>query len=133
MTSCTVISETAISCVVPPLTRLQPGDTDGLNYTIIMDNAPGPDLSSENLWISVEPNPGNFSLVESEYNTGSSAPIRILVSFRIPQEILLLHHLQGDNLLSVDKDVYNVTVGGESCRIIAVTSMKVCYVYCMHN
>ena len=37
-----------------------------------------------------------------------------------------------DNLLSVDKDVYNVTVREESCRIIAVTSMEVCYVHCMH-
>ena len=81
MKSCTVINETAISCVVPPLTQLQPGDVDGLSYTIIMDNAPGPDLSNENLWISVERNPENFDLVESEYNAGSSAPNRITVSF----------------------------------------------------
>ena len=81
MTSCTVINETAISCVIPPLTRLQPGDADGLNYTIIMDNAPGPDLTNENLQISVQPNPEVFELVESEYNAGSSAPIRIRVSF----------------------------------------------------
>ena len=81
MTSCIVINSTAISCVVPPLTRLQPGDVDGLNYTIIMDNAPGPDLTNENLQIRVAPNPVVFGLVESEYNTGTSAPIRIRVSF----------------------------------------------------
>ena len=75
-----MINKTAIGCVVPPLTRLLPGDADGLNYTIILDNAPGPDLSNENLQIIVEPNPENFELVESEYNTGSSAPIRITVS-----------------------------------------------------
>ena len=32
-----------IFCVMPPLLRIPPGDNDGLNYTIIMDNAPGPD------------------------------------------------------------------------------------------
>ena len=81
MTSCTVINKTAIGCVVPPLTQLQPGDAGGLSYTIMVDNAPGPDPNSEKLQISVEPNPENFKLVESEYNTGSSAPIRIRVSY----------------------------------------------------
>ena len=79
MTHCTVINSTAISCVVPPLTRLQPGDTDGLNYTIIMDNASGPDRSNENLQIKVAPNPGNFRLIDSAYNDGSTTPIRIMV------------------------------------------------------
>ena len=81
MTSCTVINSSTISCVVPPLTRLQPSDTDGLSYTIVMDNAPGPDLTDDKLQISVEPNPDVFELVESDYNVGSSAPIRIEVSF----------------------------------------------------
>ena len=81
MTSCTLINEAAISCIFPPLSHLQPGDADGLNYTIIMDNAPGPDLTTEKLQISIEPNPQGFKLVESEYNAGSSAPIRITVSF----------------------------------------------------
>ena len=81
MTSCTVINETAIGCVVPPLTQLQPGDADGLSYTIIVDNALGPDLTNENLQINVEPNPQGFNLVDSGYNTGSSAPIRIMVIF----------------------------------------------------
>ena len=79
MTSCTVINSSAISCVIPPLTRLQPGDTDGLSYIIIMDNAPGPDLSNENLQIRVEPNPGNFRLTDSTYTTGSATPIGIMV------------------------------------------------------
>ena len=81
MTSCTVINETAISCVTPPLTRLHPGDVDGLTYIIMVDNAPGPDLSIEELQISVTPNPGNFRLVDPRYNSGSTAPIRIMVGF----------------------------------------------------
>ena len=79
MTSCTLINFTAISCVIPPLTRLQPGDADGLNYTIMADNAPGPNLNNENLLIRVAPNPGNFKLIDSTYNAGSTTPIRIMV------------------------------------------------------
>ena len=63
MTDCTTLNSSAIACVTPPLTTKQQGDGDGLNYTIIMDNAPGPDLSMESLQITVLPNPGNFILV----------------------------------------------------------------------
>ena len=80
MTSCTVINSTTITCVSPPLTRLKPGDADGLNYTIIMDHAPGPDLSIESLQLRVASNPGNFRLIDSTYNAGSTIPIRIMVS-----------------------------------------------------
>ena len=66
MTKCTMLNSSVIACVTPPLTRLQQGDEDRLNYTIIMDNAPGPDLSMESLQISVLPNPGNFVLVTTD-------------------------------------------------------------------
>ena len=59
---------------------MQPGDSDGITYTILVDNAPGPDpLANASLQISVLPNPRNFELVDMEYNTGSSTLIRIMV------------------------------------------------------
>ena len=75
-----VVNSTAIRCVTPQLTRSGQGGAT-LNYTIIVDNAPGPDLSIESLQITASPNPGNFMLLTTQYNTGSSAPIRITVSF----------------------------------------------------
>ena len=43
--------------------------------------------------------------------------------------MLLPIFLQGDNLLSVGIDVYDVTVGGESCMITAVTAVEVSYMH----
>ena len=77
-----VINSSSLSCVTPPLTRIQSGDSDGVNYTIRVDNAPGPDLTIESLQISVWPNPGNFILVDSIYTTQdieTRSPIRIRV------------------------------------------------------
>ena len=77
-----VINSTAISCVTPPLNRIQPGDANGINYTIRVDNAPGPDLSIGSLQINVVPNPENFMLVDSVYTTrdiATSSPIRLRV------------------------------------------------------
>ena len=59
---------------------MQPGDEDGIAYTIRVDNAPGPDpMVNVSLRISVLPNPGNFELVDTEYNLGSNTVIRITV------------------------------------------------------
>ena len=67
--------------MTPPLNRIPPGDSDGVTYTIIVDDAPGPDpLVNASLQIRVLPNPGNFRLVDTEYNTGSNTVIRIMVS-----------------------------------------------------
>ena len=75
----------AISCVTPPLNRIQQGDDDGITYTIRVDNAPGPDpLANASLQIRVLPNPGNFRLVDTEYNSGSNTVIRITVSLNSP-------------------------------------------------
>lgn len=79
MTSCTVINSTAISCVTPPLSRLQPSDRDGLNYTIIMDNAPGPNLADKTLQIFVLPNPENFRLISTEIHQEINGSIKISV------------------------------------------------------
>ena len=76
-----VVNSTAIKCVTPQLTVSGQGERATLNYTIIVDNAPGPDLNIEGLQITASPNPGNFMLLTTQYNTGSSAPIRITVSF----------------------------------------------------
>ena len=53
---------------------------NGLTYTIRVDNSPGLDPNVESLQIMVLPNPGNFELVDSEYNIGSTNLIRIRVS-----------------------------------------------------
>ena len=83
MSSCSVINFTAISCITPELTRLRPGDGSGLSYTIRIDNAQGPDPNAESLQIQVTQNPSNFNLVNSEYNPGTNAPIRIMVSVHL--------------------------------------------------
>ena len=62
---------------------MQPGDSDGISYTIQVGNAPGPDpLANASLQISVLPNPGNFMLDDLIYTTQdivASSPIRIRV------------------------------------------------------
>ena len=78
-----MINSTSISCVTPPLNQIQPGDIDGIAYTIRVDNASGPDPHTNvNLRISVLPNPGNFILIDYIYsiqNIETSSPIRIEV------------------------------------------------------
>ena len=80
MSVCTVLNSTTISCITPSLTRRGTGMGNGLTYTIRVDNAPGLDPSIEGLQIAVLPNPGNFELVDSDYNIGSINLIRIRVS-----------------------------------------------------
>ena len=73
-------NDTSIGCVTPPLTRLQPEDRDGLNYTLVMDNAPGPDLSRNELQLQVLHNPGNFTLnTTSLVQSGEDGEISTLV------------------------------------------------------
>ena len=78
-----MINSTAISCVTPPLDQIQPGDIDGITYTILVDAAPGPDPQANvSLRISVLPNPGNFMLIDSIYSIQdieTRSPIRIEV------------------------------------------------------
>ena len=80
VSKCEAYNETSIGCVTPPLTGLQPEDGDGLNYTIVMDNAPGPDLSRNKLRLHVLPNPGNFILnTTSLVQSGEDGEIPTLV------------------------------------------------------
>ena len=71
--------------MTPPLNRIEPGDVDGITYTILVDNAPGPDPQANvSLQISILPNPGNFMLIDSIYSIQdieTSSPIRIEVNF----------------------------------------------------
>jgi hypothetical protein len=72
-----------MSCITPPLNQIQPGDDDGITYTVRVDNAPGPDpIANASLQISVLPNPSNFMLIDSTYtpqDIATSSPIRIMV------------------------------------------------------
>jgi hypothetical protein len=57
---------------------MQPGDVDGITYTIRVDDAPGPDPQANvSLQIRVLPDPGNFRLFDTDYDTGSTRSIRI--------------------------------------------------------
>ena len=72
------------------------GPRNRLTYTIIVDNATGPDPNSEGLQLMVSPNPGNFSLLDSDYIIGSTKLIRILVSLpgvwcKVIIEMYILH------------------------------------------
>ena len=79
MTDCNVLNFTAISCVAPPLITQSPlGDGDSrLNYTIIVDDAPGPDLAMDSLQISVLPDPGNFTLITTQYTSQQVVQISV--------------------------------------------------------
>ena len=68
---------------MPPLARVQSEDTDGLNYTIVMDNAPGPDLTVESLQINVLPNPENFLLITTSIDKQHDVSILISVNSTI--------------------------------------------------
>ena len=79
-TLCQVLSSMAIACVTPPLNQIEPGDVDGITYTLRVDAAPGPDPQTNvRLQISILPNPENFRLIDTEYNIGSNTLIRIMV------------------------------------------------------
>lgn len=80
-TLCTILNSTAISCITPPLNRIRADDTNGVNYTIRVDDAPGPNLTNVSLQIRVLPNPEKFVLIDTEYSINSGTVIRIIVSF----------------------------------------------------
>ena len=74
-------------CVTPPLTSFSmEGDGAGndlVNYTVVMDNVPGPDLTTmESLRISVKPNPGNFILLTTQYITNEQPPFMVQIAVR---------------------------------------------------
>ena len=79
------LSSTSLSCLSPSLDRKPLGggqeDNFTLNYTLVLDNAPGPDLSMESLRIRVLPDPGKFTLLTTEYEEEQSPFVaRIAVS-----------------------------------------------------
>ena len=86
MTNCTVLNSTVIECVAPPLISLTNlgneyfNDINVLNYTVIMDNAPGPDLTMESLQMRAVPNPGNFTLLTTEYITSQGQPFMLQIA-----------------------------------------------------
>ena len=62
-----------------------------VNYTVVMDNAPGPDLTTmESLQISVKPNPGNFILLTTQYITNEQPPFMVQIAVR---ELIILTQL----------------------------------------
>ena len=60
------------------------GAGNGLvKYTVVMDNAPGPDLTAmASLQISVKPNPGNFILLTTQYITNEQLPFMVQIAVR---------------------------------------------------
>lgn len=84
MTNCIVLNSSAIACVAPPLTSftMEGDDSDDivLNYTVVMDSAPGPDLAVDRLQIGVVPNPGSFMLLTTQYVTGQQPPFTVQIA-----------------------------------------------------
>ena len=85
MTNCTVLNSTSITCVTPPLTLFSMEEdgagNDLVNYTVVMDHAPGPDLTTmESLRISVKPNPGNFILLTTQYIMNGQPPFMVQIT-----------------------------------------------------
>lgn len=66
-----------------------------MNYTVIMDNAPGPDTSDTSLTLLMKPDPVFTEIQQSDriYNEGSGLTISILVrkmtSFSLHVSIML--------------------------------------------
>lgn len=96
--SCTANEDTSLQCkapILPSLTRIfeiiesQQGHTQeregrndvALNYTLIMDSAPGPVIGEEELILTVKPNPVALEVEEDSktYIAGSEDTITIIV------------------------------------------------------
>ena len=79
------LSSSSLSCLSPSLDHKPLGgdqeDNFTLSYTLVLDNAPGPNLSVESLQIRVLSDPGSFTLLTTEYEEEQSPFIaRIAVS-----------------------------------------------------
>ena len=70
-------------CIAPELLPVpSPSDIDqDINYTVIMDNAMGPDITEPSLRLNLLPNPIFIGILESDrmVPTGSSSTITITV------------------------------------------------------
>ena len=79
---CRPESPTLLVCTAPALSGGDPMDSN-INYTIIMDNAPGPS-SSGDLRLSLVPNPSiatdGSALVNSQFTSGTVILIRVHIS-----------------------------------------------------
>ena len=76
---CRPESPTLLVCTAPALSGGDPMDSS-INYTIIMDNAPGPN-SSGDLRLSLVPDPSitTNGLATTDYTVGAETPITINV------------------------------------------------------
>ena len=79
---CRPESPTLLVCTAPALSGGDPMDSS-INYTIIMDNAPGPSNSGD-LRLSLVPNPNiatdGSALVNSQFTPGTVILIRVHIS-----------------------------------------------------
>ena len=68
-------------CIAPELLpRPSPDDIDqDINYTIIMDNAMGPDITQSSLVLTLLPNPSFNGILDSSVPTGTNSTITITV------------------------------------------------------
>ena len=75
---CRSESPTLLVCTAPSLSGSVPGSI--INYTIIMDNAPGPSNSGDlRLSLVANPNINNNALEMTDYTIDSGSPITINV------------------------------------------------------
>ena len=78
-TVCRSESSTLLVCTSPALSGGDPLDSS-INYTIIMDNAPGPSNSGDlRLTLVANPNIDTDGLATTDYTVGAGTPITINV------------------------------------------------------
>ena len=66
-------------CPAPELDVDLGDPEEELSYTVVMDEAPGPDSSAPGLRLSLRPNPSNFLLITTQLVPGSEEVIVIQV------------------------------------------------------
>ena len=92
-----MIKDTCLRCVAPELPSLMYiGETDVLygqsqgdktesdiilNYTVVMDNSPGPSINETELLLTVKPNPAIIEVLEESrvFHVGSKDTLSIIV------------------------------------------------------
>ena len=102
-----------------------------IQYTLILDNSPFPDLPDTKLQLSARPDPTGFTLVTlSVQRRSNSSFVKIEVGYYYCCTSILYvqcvqsQSMQGTNLDSVEIEEITVTIGGQQCVISSVVTTE---------
>ena len=90
---CEATTSTSLACIAPmlsPMPELRDGESFMLNYTVIMDDAPGPDIAQADLRLFVLPDPIFLSVGVEMVPTGSNDTV-ITIRVRSPAVVTRAH------------------------------------------